>query len=203
MAAAVPPMTRANLIGALKTLGWNPRDEASLQAAIADFQRGWNLGDPLLVDGKNGPRTRVAIRTSLARRKAGQPDASAHFSFAEFACTCRGRYPSCRRIRVHRALLEALEAYRSVVGPVSVVSGYRCPARNKAVGGATSSQHVYGAAADIARQAKTSVLARLRRFSGIGYQASSGLVQHVDVRHLSGNNTTGGTPDRPTTWRYA
>ena len=33
--------------------------------------------------------------------------------------------------------------------PVIVTSGYRCPKLNKAVGGATSSQHVLGQAADI------------------------------------------------------
>lgn len=33
--------------------------------------------------------------------------------------------------------------------PVIVTSGYRCPALNKAVGGAAHSQHMYGEAADI------------------------------------------------------
>lgn len=33
--------------------------------------------------------------------------------------------------------------------PIIVTSGYRCPALNKAVGGATNSQHIYGQAADI------------------------------------------------------
>ena len=33
--------------------------------------------------------------------------------------------------------------------PIIVTSGVRCPALNKAVGGATNSQHMYGQAADI------------------------------------------------------
>lgn len=33
--------------------------------------------------------------------------------------------------------------------PIIVTSGYRCPKLNKAVGGATNSQHIYGQAADI------------------------------------------------------
>lgn len=33
--------------------------------------------------------------------------------------------------------------------PIIVTSGYRCPALNKAVGGASRSQHLYGQAADI------------------------------------------------------
>lgn len=33
--------------------------------------------------------------------------------------------------------------------PIIITSGYRCPALNKAVGGAKASQHMYGQAADI------------------------------------------------------
>ena len=33
--------------------------------------------------------------------------------------------------------------------PIKVSSGYRCPKLNKAVGGASQSQHIYGQAADI------------------------------------------------------
>lgn len=49
------------------------------------------------------------------------------------------------------ALVEhVLDPLRSKWGaPIIVSSGYRCPALNKAVGGATSSQHMKGMAADI------------------------------------------------------
>lgn len=40
--------------------------------------------------------------------------------------------------------------------PIHVNSGYRCPALNKAVGGATNSGHMYGFAADIDAGSKTS-----------------------------------------------
>lgn len=201
--AAVPAMTRANMIGALKTLGWKCRDTAEVDRALRDFQRGWNLGDALTVDGKNGPLTRLAIRESLARRKASRPDASEHFSFREFACKCGGRKPGCAIIRVHRELLESLEDYRLVTGEdEEIVSGYRCPAHNQSVGGASSSQHVLGSAADVRPKVKTAAVARRRRFAGIGYQGATGLVRHVDRRDCSGNNTTGATLARPTTWRY-
>jgi zinc D-Ala-D-Ala carboxypeptidase len=198
----VPPMTHANMVGALKTLGWKCRNSAEIDRALRDFQRGYNLGDALVVDGKNGPRTRTAIRTSLARHKAGKPTASAHFSFTEFACRCGGRRAGCAIIRVHRELLESLEDYRSIAGPVAVVSGYRCPGHNAAVGGASSSQHVLGSACDVRPLLKTAAVARRRRFAGIGYQGDTGLVRHVDRRDCSGNNTTGGTLARPTTWKY-
>lgn len=43
-----------------------------------------------------------------------------------------------------------LNPIRELCGrPITVNSGYRCPALNKAVGGATSSQHMTGEAADI------------------------------------------------------
>lgn len=49
------------------------------------------------------------------------------------------------------SLVEAvLDPLRSRYGhPIIVSSGYRCPRLNKAVGGATTSQHVTGEAADI------------------------------------------------------
>ena len=49
-----------------------------------------------------------------------------------------------------QALCERLlQPIRGGLGPVHVTSGYRCPALNKALGGAGSSAHVYGRAADI------------------------------------------------------
>jgi zinc D-Ala-D-Ala carboxypeptidase len=42
-----------------------------------------------------------------------------------------------------------LEPVRLQFGPVFINSGYRCPELNKAIGGATTSQHCLGQAADI------------------------------------------------------
>lgn len=204
MAPAVPAMTAANLTDALKRLGWRIRNADDLKIAVGDFQRGYALGPAIPISSVNDGPTRVAIRTSLARLKAGQPTASEHFSFTEFTCGCKGRYVDCRRIRVHAALLHGLEVYRHAVGHgITVASGYRCPRHNAEVKGATNSQHVYGAACDVDYALKDAAVASLRVFSGIGRSQSSGLVRHVDVRHVSGNNTTGGTPDRPTRWVYA
>lgn len=195
-------MTKDQIVAELKALGWRIRNDGDYMKAVEDFQRGWNLGDPLAIDGKAGSKTQAALLASRKRRLAGQGTASAHFSFVQFRCKCGGRYSSCRRIRVHRALLRALEAYRVVAGSFTPTSGYRCPGHNAAQGGASSSQHLYGAACDVPTKVKWGAVARLRRFSGIGYVRSTGLVAHVDVRHLSGNNTTSGSPDRPTTWQY-
>ncbi len=49
-----------------------------------------------------------------------------------------------------KLLAHKLEFIRVLVGkPVNISSGYRCPALNKAVGGAKDSAHVLGLAADI------------------------------------------------------
>jgi zinc D-Ala-D-Ala carboxypeptidase len=49
-----------------------------------------------------------------------------------------------------RRVAGVLEQVRTLVGkPVMVSSGYRCPALNKAVGGAPASAHLDGLAADI------------------------------------------------------
>jgi zinc D-Ala-D-Ala carboxypeptidase len=192
---------------ALTRLGWKPKTAEALHDAVEDFQRGWNLGPALLVDGKVGPKTRAALQVSLARLAKNLPTASAHFSFTEARCRCGGRYAGCAVIRVHRELLVQLERLREVAGHgITPVSIYRCPQHNAKVGGASSSQHLYGAACDPGAtelRLKVPAVARLRGFSGIGYRKRDGLVAHVDVRHVSGNNTTGGTPDRPTKWIYA
>jgi uncharacterized protein YcbK (DUF882 family) len=98
-----------------------------------------------------------------------------HFAPAEFAC------PHCGAVFVRPRLLEALEKLRAMRGrPIRVVSGYRCPQHNAAVGGARNSQHVYAAAADIPRGSCTNAEAVRAGFTGIG--TKDGLPVHVDVR---------------------
>lgn len=41
------------------------------------------------------------------------------------------------------------EPLRAVFGPIIIISFYRCPELNKAVGGAKNSQHIHGEAIDI------------------------------------------------------
>ena len=71
-------------------------------------------------------------------------DLSRHFNRIEFACKC-----GCGRDTMDYETLQVLEGVRQHFGaPVFVHSGYRCPNHNKAVGGASSSQHLYGRAVD-------------------------------------------------------
>ena len=49
-----------------------------------------------------------------------------------------------------RFTAEGLERIRALIQqPIRILSGYRCPALNKAVGGSAHSQHMKGQAADI------------------------------------------------------
>jgi zinc D-Ala-D-Ala carboxypeptidase len=171
---------------------------------VTAFQAGWCLGTPLTVDGILGPQTSAAIQTSLRRHRADQPDLSEHYWWAEFACRCSRT--ACPRIRVDRRLVAGLERLRALAYPrgLAVASGYRCPAHNRAVGGAASSQHVHGTAADIPPVAPAASVAGLGVFSGIGSQGTAtGLVRHVDVRHVNAaTNSTHSSPGHPARWIY-
>ena len=70
---------------------------------------------------------------------------SPHFKRKEFACKC-----GCGFSLPDAELLSVLEDVREHFGkPVNINSACRCPAHNKAVGGAPNSAHVQGIAADI------------------------------------------------------
>ena len=107
----------------------------------------------LPVTGKVDAKTWSALRASPVT-------GSAHFKASEFRCRCgkcRGfmeGVPSGVRLET----LVLLELIRDTVNkkygngkeyPLYVHSGYRCPAHNKAAGGAAKSQHMYARAVDI------------------------------------------------------
>lgn len=55
----------------------------------------------------------------------------------------------CHVSRLIALCEHVLEPLRKVFGPIIINSGYRCPALNRAVGGAANSQHLRGEAADV------------------------------------------------------
>jgi uncharacterized protein YcbK (DUF882 family) len=100
---------------------------------------------------------------------------SPHFVAAELAC------PHCGVAVVRDELLALLERLRAIHGkPLRVVSGYRCPVHNEAVGGAANSQHMYGAAADLVPGAVSTDEAARAMAVGIGTRGRHAI--HVDVR---------------------
>ena len=198
----------------LNRMGFGPIVEDGLNGpatrlSVARFQLAFNTGRKLTVDGQYGPATLAAMDQV---EKAGR--ISYNFALSET------RSKGDRTAYVHRDLLVALEALRSRVGrALSLVSCWRDVAHNRRVGGATSSQHTYGAApelvairksfspdalltagraADFNRGYITLGDARaLNLFSGIGWLEDKGKqwVTHVDVR-------TSAEPFNPRVWQY-
>lgn len=105
-----------------------------------------------------------------------------------FAGTFEGGPVSARRVKRNvQMVMWRLEALRSKAGdkPIAITSGFRGVAYNRCIGGANSSQHMYGTAADIRvvgvgnRQARD--LARGSQFSGVGCYSDLSH-NHLDLR---------------------
>lgn len=135
--------------------------------------------DPGQVDGIIGPKTRGALsafQPDYGLPATGQPDDTTckmlvaavagtavkverpqtgdwwedirYFKRSEFACKCGrcGGFPA----EPQEAMVRIADKIRGHFGaPAHVVSGLRCPAHNRAVGGKSNSQHMYGEAVDI------------------------------------------------------
>jgi len=101
------------------------------------------------------------------------------FSPAEIACRGSGS------LRIHEEALDKLQGLRDrLAKPLIVRSAYRSPEHNRAVGGATRSKHLDGAAFDIAMANHDPVTfeaaAREVGFLGFGFYRRSGFI-HVDL----------------------
>ena len=102
-----------------------------------------------------------------------------NFSPAEIACRGTGK------LLVNDPALDKLQALRDWLGkPLIVRSAYRSPEHNRAVGGATRSKHMDGAAFDIAMSNHDPVAfedaARAVGFLGFGTYPRSGFM-HIDL----------------------
>lgn len=177
---------------------------------IINFQAGWALGDPLVVDGIAGAKTKAALAASLVRLRAHKPTASQWFSFGEFACHCTLR--ACPKVWVKRGLLLALDQLRATAYPsgLSIVSGCRCWPYHQAIYKArgekvtTQSLHLVGMAADIPAARHLEQIRGLHLFGGLGYQKATGNVRHVDVRqYLPSVDPRRASATRPTEWPYS
>lgn len=182
----VPTMNTSTLQATLNDLGFytgrvDGISGAKTRDGIRRFQRAWNLGPALVVDGVAGAKTLAALGATTA---AGGR-ISTNFKSSEFRCKCAGKYAGCLGVVVDRLDMQALEELRAAAYPkgLAIVSAYRCPRHNNAVGGAKSSQHLTGKAFDIPAKVKTESTAIPSRFKGRG--SKNGLVTHVDSRATS------------------
>lgn len=101
-----------------------------------------------------------------------------YFKKSEFACKCGrcGGFPA----EPQEAMVRIADKIRAHFGsPARVISGVRCLAHNKAVGGVANSQHMYGEACDI-------------QVDGVGWQALLAYTKSLPgVRyayHIGGSN---------------
>lgn len=106
-------------------------------------------------------------------------DLSPHFSKIEFRCKCPRKH--LEPFPLELELVQVLERVRARAGrPLPILSGYRCPAHNRSIGGAPKSQHLLGRAADL-EVGMVSVEAAIGAGArGIGTRR--GWVVHLDVR---------------------
>jgi len=101
------------------------------------------------------------------------------FSPAEMAC--RGD----ATLMIDPAAMDRLQALRTAIGkPMIVLSAYRSPAHNKAVGGAKHSQHLYARAFDISMAnhdpESFEQAARAAGFTGFGFYPRQNFM-HIDI----------------------
>jgi uncharacterized protein YcbK (DUF882 family) len=118
---------------------------------------------------------------AYSKAKDGNKKLSSNFKVREFACS-DGSDP----IFIDSDLVSVLQKVRTHFGKaVTITSAYRTPGKNKAVGGTTYSQHLYGRAADIKVNGVTpkKVAAYVEKLmpnkGGIGIYKT---FTHIDVR---------------------
>ena len=118
---------------------------------------------------------------AYSKAKDGNKKVSTNFRVREFACT-DGSDP----IFIDTELVNVLQKIRTHFGKsVTITSAYRTPGKNKACGGTTYSQHLYGRAADVkisgVSPKKVAAYAEtlLKNKGGIGIYST---FTHIDVR---------------------
>lgn len=105
---------------------------------------------------------------------------SENFTSTEFECKCG----KCKTVKISKQLVSFLQAIRSHFGkPITINSGFRCAAHNRAVGGAKASKHTLGQAADIVvKDVEPKEVAKFAESIGIKGIGLYDSFVHIDTR---------------------
>ena len=132
------------------------------------------------------------MTVTYSKRASGNKKLSENFTVKEFACK-----DGSDKVIIDTKLVTILQTIRDHFGKtVTITSGYRNPEYNSRIGGAKSSQHCLGTAADIVVEGVSPLeVAQYAEFllnatGGIGLYGS---FTHIDVRlsRARWNNTSG------------
>ena len=122
-----------------------PARDHSVCLPVVDYDAAW--GSDYAYPAPYGGSAQYAAPARYLDISAHDADLSIapNFVLGEYLYDWKGRYGV---MQTH--VVDAMQAVRDAVGgPVTVNSGYRSPAYNASVGGASSSRHMYGDACDI------------------------------------------------------
>lgn len=153
------------------------------QIATKAFQKDFGLTADGICDTETEKAMKHAVTYGMPVKETDFWEGIKHFKRSEFKCKCGkcGGFP----VEPAEELVELLENIRNHFGvPVTITSGVRCKTHNANVGGASSSQHLKGTAADIkvkgvAPEKVAAYAETLLKAGGIGRYAT---FTHVDVR---------------------
>jgi zinc D-Ala-D-Ala carboxypeptidase len=156
------------------------------KAAVTRFQQAWGLG----ADGIAGPQT-----FSKIYELQDEDCSTLHFDWAELnKCntTWAGGNVSAAVAKENaKVSMWKLEALRKALGgpQIIVTSGFRSVACNNAVGGSSTSRHLYGDAVDMAGTPTLCRLAQQARNHGFREILGPGYPDHGDHTHVANRST--------------